>query len=129
MTPQPRTWPVPTDLIAAHLIAQTDIAVRWAVPSPRPDELIVVRAVGTADRSEWSEIVVMDFEVWHGRAGDSPRPAAALVQQLREWLIQAPAEVDEVVDVSCGSAQFFPDPESNAPRFLLTADVRIKPTS
>jgi hypothetical protein len=129
VTPQPRTWPVPTELVAAALIDATDVPVRWTVPSPRPDELIVVRSVGTADRSQWSEIVVIDVEVWSGRPGDSPRAAAALVQQVREWLIQSAETVEEIVDVICGSAQFLPDPETNAPRFLLSADVRVKPTS
>lgn len=129
MTPQPRTWPVPTELVTAYLLGQTDIPVRWAVPSPRPNACIIVRAVGTAERSEWSEVVVMDIEVWSGRPGDSPRGAAALVQDVREWLIQAPGTVEQIVDVTCGSAQFLPDPESNAPRYLLSADVRVKPTS
>ena len=127
MTPSPRSWPVPTELVAGHLLTVAPCPVRWTVPNPRPDTLIVVTPVGTAARSTWSQSVILDVHVWSGKPGDSPRAAAALAEQVREWLIQAPRQVPQITEVSAGSAVSIPDPDSGAPRYLVTATVRVRP--
>jgi hypothetical protein len=118
-------WPVPTELVASALMP-VGVPVRWSTPNPRLPEFVVVRALG-GDRTQWSEIVLFDVEVWAGAVGDSPRRAAALAQQVREVLIQAPRTVAGIVSARPGPAQFAPDPVSAAPRFMLSAEVRTKP--
>ena len=124
----PRVWPDPTSVVAAHLIA-ADLTVYWAVPNPRPDEFVVVRTTGAFDRSRVLLKASVDVEVWSGQQGDSPRPAHLLAAQVAEHLWAAPGDANPITDVYVYPPVWLPDAESGCPRCLVRAEVTLKPSA
>jgi hypothetical protein len=122
-----REWPVPSEIVAEYLIANAGVPVRWVVPSPRLPKFLVVRQQSGGGYNRWSYVAVLDVEVWAGDPGDSPRTAATIAEQVRELLIQLPFHSPYVTDASVSGAQFYADPTSGSPRYIVTASLRIKP--
>lgn len=120
-------WPSGTSTLAANLIAAfPDIPVRWNVPNPRPDVLLVVRRVGTVPSIGVLDVAVLDVEVWSGKAGDSPKPAEVLATKVREAIRQLPVTAPDVTQSKITGHRFIADAESGAPRVILTCEIALQ---
>lgn len=119
-------WPDATTILAEHLVA-AGYTVRWAVPSPRPDEFLVVRRVGSGAPSTYLDEARMDVECWSGGPSDDPKPAHELAASVRADILALPASDAPVTKTRISNVVAFNDPQSNSPRVLIACSMWLKP--
>lgn len=97
------------------------------VPNPRPNRLVRVSAAGGAGRQNLiQDRASLLFECWDTAdlaAYDLAKLTRALIDALRDTT----AGLTWVADVPSSSRPvFFPDPDTNLPRFQFTAELLIE---
>lgn len=113
-------------LAVSYLKSVMDAKVSTKVPSPRPDKFIrVVRTGGIRTRIN-ADYPQLTFECWATTETDASnlcREARAYVFAMEQESING-TWVYRVTDV--GGPSFFPDPQTNTPRYQFTVQVETK---
>jgi hypothetical protein len=122
------TWPDATTEVAAYLIQSQSVPVRWAVPTTRPVEFLVVRRSGSGAPSTWGDRAAMDVECWSGEPNGNPKPAHLLAATIRQLLIEMPAADNPISHTTVTGVAFLPDAVSRCPRVILGVEVLLRPT-
>ena len=119
-------FPLPEVVYRAYLSPLLGVPVAAEVPNPRPASFVrVVRAGGNA-RDLVTDSAVVVFEAWAPSqlaAGELGRRMAAYVRASAQSDVGG-AWIRSVSDVA--GLQYSPDPTSEVPRYLYTAEVRLR---
>lgn len=121
------TWPDATTEVATYLIDVQALPVRWAVPTERPAEFLVVRRAGSGQPTMWTDRAAMDIECWSGQPNGNPKPAHLLAAEIRQLLLEMPSADNPVADVTITGMAFLPDAVSRCPRVVIGAEVLLRP--
>lgn len=127
--PYARTWP---DAVAAVIdtITSAGIDAYPAVPTPRPDEFVVVQRLGGGiDQDAVFDVAQLDVEVWSGDEGASLVPVWAATRSVIEALRMMPATGGDVARVDIETSGYLPDEITGSPRVIITAAVWLRPTT
>ena len=122
-------WPDATLEVVRWLTDELyETPVRWAVPTSRPGEFVVVRRAGSGSPMQWADRAALDVECWSGGPDSSPKPAHELAAEVRRALLAAPGGVNPIADVTITGVAFLPDAVSRCPRVVIGAEVLIRAT-
>lgn len=99
------------------------VVVASLVPRPRPPLFVRVQPTGGSLRDAAHERQMMAVQCWN-EAGEVPASdlARMVCALLRAW----PLSIErgrEVTSVSASSPYFFPDPNTDTPRYQITCEV------
>lgn len=113
------------DYLAAALADRSvTLPVQMEVPNPRPDRFVRLVRVGGTQSNLVTDRPRIVFECW-----DTLGVGAANLAGLVRALVSAPVPgyvsgvwVDKVIDMGLA---FSPDPDTNLPRYLVTAELHV----
>lgn len=120
-------WPDATEVVTKYLNDVLAVPVRWAPPTPRPNEFVVVRRTGDGDAPRWAERAMLDVECWSGKPDSNPKPAHTLASAVKRALLAMPTGDNPVGDAYLTGRAFMADPTSQVPRVILGVAVLIRP--
>jgi hypothetical protein len=111
-------------VLVEALPALLDVPVSTRVPNPRPDAFVRVTRVGGSRRDRITDRALVVVEAWASTTGDA-FDLGALARGQIEALTEAqhgPLRGYEEV----GGLQAFPDPDTETPRYQLTALLDLR---
>lgn len=112
-------------VLVAHLGAALGCRVATEVPNPRPERLVKVTRTGGARVERVVDTSTVVVEVWPPPTTRSPAEMALDAQQAL-WALEG-HEVGGVfvVAVECRNPVCMPDPDTDAARYVMTAEVTV----
>ena len=112
-------------VLVAHLGAVLGCRVATEVPNPRPERLVKVTRTGGTRVSRVVDTSTVAVEVWPPPTARSPAEMALDTQQAL-WALEG-HEVGGVfvVAVGCRNPVYMPDPDTDAARYVMAAEVTV----
>lgn len=119
-------FPDATAVVVSHLKSVLSVPVRSKVPTSRPASFVTVQRSGGAQVNVVTDDATLTVDAW-ASTDEAAHDLAQLARGHILSLVGSTVDGVPVYRVQIGAApQYFPDPESQSPRYRMTVTVAVR---